>query len=66
MSELQWWGYLHANGTLQLKRWFGDKADYTTDCENNDFVQKVVEPFESPSREHALAKLALKLNEFVV
>ncbi len=23
----------HQNGTIQVKRWFGDHKDYTTDCE---------------------------------
>jgi len=53
-NRLMWWGYLHANGTLQLKRWFGDCADYTTDCEGNAFVQRVVTPFEAADREAAL------------
>lgn len=55
MSEkLMWWGYLHQNGTLQLKRWWGDHADYTTDCEGNDFVEAVKPPFEADSREEAM------------
>ena len=49
-----WWGYLHSNGTLQVKRWYGDHADYTTDCEGNDFVHQVVPPFEAPNRDEAL------------
>jgi len=49
-----WWGYLHSNGTIQVKRWFGDHADYTTDCQDNPFVQRVVPPFEAASREEAL------------
>ena len=43
----QWCGYLHSNGSLQLKRWTGDVGDYTTDCDNNDFVLIVIEPFEA-------------------
>jgi len=49
-----WWGYLHANGSIQLKRWLGDHAEYTTDCEGNPFVKKVVEPFEANTREEAM------------
>ena len=49
-----WWGYLHQNGTIQLKRWFGDHKDYIDDCEGNPFVLKVVEPFEANTREEAL------------
>lgn len=53
-NSLLWWGYLHANGTIQVKRWFGDHADYTTDCEGNDFVQRVVKPFAADTREKAV------------
>jgi hypothetical protein len=55
MNELMWWGYLHQNGSVQVKRWFGDHADYTTDCRGNDFVQTVVQPFAAETREEALA-----------
>jgi hypothetical protein len=53
MNKLQWWGYLHANGSIQVKRWFGDPEDYTTDCYGNPFVKKVVHPFSAESREQA-------------
>lgn len=48
-----WWGYLHQNGTVQVKRWYGDHKDYTEDCEGNDFVQRVVPPFVCDSHEEA-------------
>lgn len=53
MSEIMWWGYLHQNGTVQIKRWFGDHKDYTEDCEGNDFVQEVVRPFAAENLEQA-------------
>ena len=53
MSNIMWWGYLHQNGTVQLKRWFGDHKDYTDDCEGNEFVQRMVPPFAAESRESA-------------
>ena len=58
---IQWWGYLHSNGTLQLKRWFGDHEDYTGDCIGNPFVVRVAEPFEADSHEEALEILKEKL-----
>lgn len=61
MSDVEWWGYLHQNGTVQLKRWFGDHKDYTEDCEGNDFVQRVVPPFSAESRDMALYLLSDKL-----
>ena len=56
-----WWGYLHQNGTVQLKRWFGDTKDYTDDCDGNDLVQQVVEPFEARTHEVAYAILKERL-----
>ena len=61
MSEIMWWGYLHANGSIQVKRWFGDVKDYTDDCEGNDFVQRVVPPFPCLSREDAITIMQQKL-----
>ena len=57
-----WWGYLHQNNTIQVKRWFGDHKDYTDDCYGNPFVQKVVPPFEANSREDALKILTQRLS----
>ncbi len=56
-----WWGYLHANGSVQVKRWFGDIADYTTDCDGNPFVIEVVAPFEAKTREDALSFIRKRL-----
>ena len=53
MTSNMWWGYLHQNGTVQVKRWFGDHKDYTDDCEGNSFVIQVVRPFSADSREQA-------------
>jgi hypothetical protein len=58
----EWWGYLHSNGTVQLKRYLGDPRDYTEDCEGNDFVQRVVPPFKANTREEALAILTDRLS----
>lgn len=55
MNNIMWWAYLHQNGTVQLKRWFGDHADYTDDCIGNEFVRQVVPPFISETRDDAMA-----------
>ena len=60
-NPIMWWGYLHQNNTIQLKRWFGDHKDYTEDCEGNDFVQQVVPPFAAQTQEAALNILKQKL-----
>ena len=63
MHSNMWWGYLHQNGTIQLKRWFGDHKDYTDDCIGNDFVQRVVKPFDAPDGDSAMRILEKRLNE---
>ena len=55
MNKIKWWGYLHSDGTVQVKSWYGDHKDYTDDCINNPFVITVVEPFEAQTRAEALA-----------
>lgn len=56
-----WWGYLHSNGNIQVKRWFGDHKDYTDDCEDNDFVVQVVKPFAADNREQAMDIIAQQI-----
>ena len=63
MDQIKWWGYLHQNGTVHVKRWFGDHGDYTTDCGGNSFVVAVVPPFASPSRVSASRYVENKLKE---
>lgn len=53
MQENMWWGYLHSNNSVQVKRWFGDRKDYTEDCEGNAFVLQVIKPFVANSKEEA-------------
>lgn len=50
----KWWGYLHSNGDIIVKRYFGNPKDYTDGVEGNDFVVKVVEPFSAPSMDDAI------------
>lgn len=49
---MKWWAYLHANGSIQLKRYFDDS--YKQDCNESEFVIKYTSPFEADSREDAL------------
>lgn len=61
MPRKKWWGYLHRNNEIQLKRWFGDVRDYTEDCYGNPNVLKVVEPFEADEYEQAYLYLQNEL-----
>lgn len=60
-QDIMWWGYLHENGTIQVKRWLGDHRDYTTDCYDNPFVIQVVRPFKADTREEAMKYIIEKV-----
>ena len=57
MNKRMFWAYVHSNSKLLVKPWFGDRRDYSTepggDCHNNDFVKKVIPPFEAENQEEA-------------
>ena len=63
MERIWWWGYLHSNGSYQVKRWFSDHKDYQDDCIGNPFVVKVIRPFEAPDRESALKIITERINQ---
>lgn len=52
---IKWWGYLHENGSLQVKRYFGPED--LSEARESPFVQQVFGPWEVDSREEALEKL---------
>lgn len=52
-----WWGYLHINGTVQVKRAFGNPTLNERDLDEareSPFVSRVFSPFEAESREAAI------------
>ena len=51
----EWWGYLHTEGTLHVKRYF-DQEDIDEAYES-PFVSLVAGPWECEGREEALKKL---------
>lgn len=59
MAELQWWGYLHVNGTVQVKRYFDERA--IEDALASDFVIRVVWPFVAENRDDALRIIGERL-----
>ena len=60
----EWYGYVHVNGTVHLKRYFSalQEGDINEAIES-DFVVKVVGPFEAENREAAMKYLKEKLND---
>ena len=58
-ESLTWWGYLHINGHIQVKRFF-DSRDID-DAKESPFVEKVFMPFPAFSRENAIQQIKEKL-----
>ena len=56
MDQLQneWWGYLHTNGTVQVKRFFGPRD--IAEAQESDFVVRTTVPFVAVNREDAMVK----------
>lgn len=53
-----WWGYLHTNGTIHLKRYHDDFGEAAMDdAEESDFVRDIWGPFQADNREEAFAIL---------
>lgn len=51
-NTFTWWGYIHENGSIQVKRYF-DQEDID-DALESPFVAKVIRPFEAESRDDAI------------
>ena len=56
-----WWGYVHANGSLQVKRYFGVMD--LEEAKESPFVKYIVEPFSAEGRDDAYGILQIKANE---
>lgn len=50
----KWWGYLHINGKIQVKRYF-DQRDID-EARESEFVTAVTWAFDAINREDALKK----------
>ena len=47
----QWWGYMHTNGKLQVKRFFSQED--IIEARQSDFVEYIVGVVEADSHEEA-------------
>lgn len=47
-----WWGYLHINGTLQVKRYFGREDLF--EAQESPFVDRIAGPWPAKDRDDAL------------
>lgn len=59
-DTIQWWGYRHTSGSLQVKRWFGDPLDIQ-EAKESPFCAAVSQPFDADNREDALRILEGKV-----
>ena len=59
-----WWGYVHINTTIHVKRFFDHKDVY--EARESEFVKKVFGPFRAKCREEALAEMDRRVNHEVV
>lgn len=59
MNEQWWWGYLHTNGHIQVKRYFDatSRLDFK-DADESPFCERRTGKFMATSREDALEKAA--------
>jgi len=60
-NKNQWWGYLHTQGTIQAKRYFGIRD--IEEANESPFVQNVFGPFEASDRTEALTILSVYFKE---
>lgn len=52
---MKWYGYVHVNGKLFIRRYLGDYGDIE-EATQSDFVQQCFGPFEADSKIQAVAK----------
>lgn len=52
-EKMQWWGYVHTQGTLQAKRYF-DQGDID-EARSSPFCAQVFGPFPASGRDEALS-----------
>lgn len=59
-KENKWWGYLHTNGKVQVKKVFSPSAlsNYIEDADESPFVKNMIrDPIEANDYDDALQKI---------
>ena len=51
----KWWGYIHINGKIQVKRYFSEMD--IEDAEESPFVSKVFRPFDAKDPGDAIKQI---------
>jgi hypothetical protein len=60
MNE-KWWGYLLEDGSIRVKRFHGNPADYKSAAFQNKSIVSVVEPFRANSKDDAIRMLESRI-----
>ena len=60
----RWWGYLLADGSMHTRRYFDDPKDIAEAVES-DFVEFIVEPFKSHSKENAKKTIEIECMKYL-
>ena len=63
-NQLEWWGYLTTCGGIQTRRYFGDPGDIL-EAEESDFVEHIVRPFYSDSKESAKKSIEIDVVKYL-
>jgi len=58
VQMLEWWGYLHTDGSYQAKRYFGEQD--LKEARESDFVKSIVPPFLAKDLDDALWQIKEK------
>ena len=54
-----WWGYIHINGHIQVKRYFSPLD--IKEADESPFVKMTIGPFKAQDREDAIKQIEEKL-----
>lgn len=61
MNKGYWWGYLHISGTIQAKPYYSEQD--IQEARDSPFVKRVINPFQAPDRDSALAIIEERIIE---
>lgn len=60
IKKPMWWGYMHINGHIQVKRYF-DIEDIR-EADSSPFCKETFDPFEAENRDEAIRIIQDKIN----
>ena len=56
---MKWWGYIHTNKSIQVKRFFG--IGDIIEAKGSPFVKRAYGPFEANDRDDAIKYIKLRM-----